>query len=66
MFLAYVTPHGRALADRRLYLSEATWCDQPDPLTAAGVPDDAGFATKPALARQMIAAAIEAGVPFGW
>nr|WP_230689037.1 IS701 family transposase [Micromonospora sp. WMMC415] len=66
MFLAYVTPHGRAMIDRRLYLPEATWCDQPDRLAAAGVPDQVGFATKPALARQMIATAIEAGVPVGW
>ncbi|WP_323373674.1 IS701 family transposase [Plantactinospora alkalitolerans] len=29
-------------------------------------PDDVGFATKPALARQMIAAALDAGVPVGW
>ncbi|GHJ53010.1 hypothetical protein Nm8I071_23170 [Nonomuraea sp. TT08I-71] len=32
----------------------------------AGVPDDIGFAPKPALARQMIAAALDAGVPFAW
>jgi SRSO17 transposase len=66
VFLAYRSPAGRALIDRRLYLPETTWCDQPDRLAAAGVPDDVGFATKPALARQMIAAAIEAGVPFAW
>ncbi|TWJ24482.1 SRSO17 transposase [Micromonospora endolithica] len=66
VFLAYVAPAGRAMIDRRLYLPETTWCDRPDRLAAAGVPDDVGFATKPALARQMIAAAIEAGVPFGW
>ncbi|MGA3565241.1 IS701 family transposase [Melissospora conviva] len=66
VFLAYVTPAGRAMIDRKLYLPETTWCDQPDRLAAAGVPDDVEFATKPALARQMIAAAIEAGVPFGW
>ncbi|MGN9895091.1 IS701 family transposase [Micromonospora sp. L31] len=66
VFLAYVTPAGRALIDRRLYLPETTWCDQPDRLAAAGIPDDIGFATKPALARQMIAAALDAGVPAGW
>ncbi|MGC4833355.1 IS701 family transposase [Micromonospora vinacea] len=66
VFLAYVSPAGRAMIDRRLYLPETTWCDRPERLTAAGVPDGVGFATKPALARQMIAAAIEAGVPFGW
>ncbi|AWS48996.1 IS701 family transposase [Streptosporangium sp. 'caverna'] len=66
VFLAYVTPAGRALIDRRLYLPETTWCDQPDRLAAAGVPDDIGFATKPGLARQMIAAALDAGVPASW
>ncbi|WP_344944955.1 IS701 family transposase [Sphaerisporangium flaviroseum] len=66
VFLAYVTPAGRALIDRRLYLPETTWCDQPDRLAAAGVPDDIEFATKPGLARQMIAAALDAGVPASW
>ncbi len=66
VFLAYVTPAGRAMIDRRLYLPETTWCEQPDRLAAAGVPDDVEFATKPALARQMIAAALEAGIPFAW
>nr|WP_157744582.1 IS701 family transposase [Micromonospora viridifaciens] len=66
VFLAYVSPLGRALIDRRLYLPEATWCEQPERLAAAGVPDQVGFATKPALARQMIDAALDAGVPAGW
>ncbi|MFC8850382.1 MULTISPECIES: IS701 family transposase [unclassified Micromonospora] len=66
VFLAYVSPAGRAMIDRRLYLPETTWCHQPDRLTAAGVPDGIGFATKPALARQMIAHALDAAVPFRW
>ncbi len=66
VFLAYVSPAGRAMIDRRLYLPETTWCDQPDRLAAAGVPDQVRFATKPALARQMITAAFDAGVPFRW
>ncbi len=66
VFLAYVSPLGRAMIDRRLYLPETTWCQQPDRLTAAGVPDQVEFATKPALARQMIAAALNANVPAGW
>ncbi|MCX4471328.1 IS701 family transposase [Micromonospora sp. NBC_01655] len=66
VFLAYVTGHGRAMIDRRLYLPQTTWCQQPQRLVAAGVPDEVGFATKPALARQMIAAALDADVPVGW
>ncbi len=63
VFLAYVSPTGRAMIDRRLYLPETSWCDRPDRLAAAGVPEEVGFATKPALARQMIAAALNAGAP---
>ncbi|WP_434971554.1 IS701 family transposase [Micromonospora peucetia] len=66
VFLAYVSPTGRAMIDHRLYLPETTWCDRPERRTAAGVPDDVGFATKPALARQMIAAALDAEIPFAW
>ncbi|MFE9690560.1 IS701 family transposase [Micromonospora sp. NPDC005806] len=66
VFLAYASPLGRGLIDRRLYLPETTWCDRPARRTAAGVPDEVGFATKPALARQMITAAVDAGVPARW
>lgn len=30
VFLAYVSPHGRALLDRRLYLPDAAWCADAD------------------------------------
>jgi SRSO17 transposase len=66
VFLAYAAPAGRALIDRRLYLPEATWCAQPVRRAAAGVPGHVGFATKPALARQMIDAALDAGTSAGW
>src|SRR5258706_15548782 len=33
---------------------------------AAGIGDDVGFATKPALAQKMIGRAVTAGVPFSW
>ena len=66
VFLAYTSPAGRALLDRRLYLPETSWCAQPARRAAAGVPEHIGFATKPALARQMIAAALDAPVPARW
>jgi hypothetical protein len=33
---------------------------------AAGVPETVRFATKPQIARRMLARVLEAGVPFGW
>ncbi|MFD8533125.1 IS701 family transposase [Streptosporangium canum] len=66
VFLAYATGRGRALVDRRLYLPEHTWLADPGRCRAAGVPGDAAFATKPALAAAMITAALEAGVPARW
>ncbi|MGI5285675.1 IS701 family transposase [Nonomuraea polychroma] len=66
VFLAYATPRGRALLDRRLYLPEHTWLADPDRCQAAGIPDETDFATKPALATAMMLAAIEAGVAARW
>ncbi|MEU7855542.1 IS701 family transposase [Nonomuraea sp. NPDC049141] len=66
VFLAYATPRGRALLDRRLYLPEHTWLADPGRCQGAGVPDETGFATKPALATAMLLAALEAGVQAAW
>ncbi|MEV0147101.1 MULTISPECIES: transposase [unclassified Nonomuraea] len=63
---ALVVPAGRALLDRRLYLPQHTWLADPDRCAAAGVPEQAAFATKPAPAGQMITAAVEAGVRADW
>jgi SRSO17 transposase len=57
VFLAYATAQGQTFLDRELYLPKE-W--------AAGVPETVGFLTKLQLARQMIARALAAGVPFGW
>ncbi|GLH99917.1 transposase [Phytohabitans aurantiacus] len=66
VFLAYCSPRGRGLIDRRIYLPEGTWCAQPTRRTTAGIPKQIRFATKPALATQMITDAIQAGAPAGW
>jgi len=65
VFAAYVADRGHAFIDRRLYLPEA-WTATPARLTAAHVPAEVGFATKPRLAAGMIERAIRAGVPFAW
>ena len=65
VFAAYVSRHGHAFIDRALYLPKA-WTDDPARLVAAHVPPEAGFATKPSLARRMIESAMAAEVPFAW
>jgi len=65
VFLSYASRHGRALIDRRLYVPRS-WIDDPDRCAGAGIPTDVGFATKPALAWQMIAAALAAGIIVGF
>ncbi len=53
------------MIDRELYLPKS-WTGDPGRCAAAGVPDDVGFATKPALARVMLARALDARVPARW
>jgi SRSO17 transposase len=65
VFLGYVTPKGRALIDRELYLPK-DWAGEADRREAAGVPGEVTFATKLVLARRMIERAVAAGVPAAW
>lgn len=65
VFAAYASAKGHAFIDRALYLPKA-WSDDPARRATAHVPEDIAFATKPQLARSMIARAIAAGVPFAW
>jgi SRSO17 transposase len=66
-FLAYVTPgRDRVLLDRRLYLPQESWVADPARCAEAGVPPEVAFTTRPAQAREMIEAALGAGVPFAW
>jgi SRSO17 transposase len=64
-FLAYGSRTGHALIDRRLYLPEA-WARDTGRRRAAKIPGDVVFRTKPAIAREMVARALDAGVPCGW
>jgi SRSO17 transposase len=65
VFLAYASGKGHALIDRELYLPQE-WAEDPARRKAAGIPHEVAFATKPELARRMIARAIAADVPFAW
>ncbi len=53
--------HGQALIDRRLHLPKARAGDA-GRRAKTGIPDDAGSATRPAIARRMIARSPDAGV----
>jgi len=65
VYLAYAAPSGSAFIDRALYLPRSWTCD-PVRCRAAGIPEDVTFATKPALATEMITRALDAGAPAGW
>jgi SRSO17 transposase len=65
VFLAYASQDGAAFIDRALYLPRE-WTDDRGRRTEAGVPEATCFATKIALAQQMLARAFEADVPARW
>ena len=67
MFLAYVSPLGRALVDKRLYLPES-WTSDKDRCEAAGVPEERqGYRSKTQLALEMLQRALERGhLRAGW
>src|SRR5512132_4061540 len=65
VYLVYATDAGHAMIDRELYVPRG-WIKDPERLQAAGVPDQVGFATKPALAKAMLGRALDAGVPAAW
>jgi hypothetical protein len=65
VYLTYAGRGGHALIDRRLYLPKS-WAGDPARRAAARIPEDVQFATKPALATEMIGAALDAGVPAAW
>ncbi|WP_408735455.1 transposase [Acidocella aminolytica] len=64
-FLAYASRCGQALIDRQLYLPEA-WVNAAERRNAAAIPEEISFLTKPAIARDMITAALDTGMPCAW
>ena len=65
VYLTYASAAGHALIDRELYLPRV-WADDTGRSERAGVPDEVKFATKPALATEMITRALDAGVAARW
>jgi SRSO17 transposase len=66
VYLTYAAPRGHALIDRALYLPRC-WAENPDRCDNAGIPENKRcFATKPALARALIARTVAAEVPAAW
>ena len=63
VFLAYASPQGYALLDRRLYLPEEWLTDEAYAVRrkACGIPETATFTTKPMLGWSMIEAIQQAG-----
>jgi len=66
VFAALSDGNGGALIDGRLYLPE-TWTSDGDRCREAKIPiAQQGYRSKPQLALEMIARAVETGVKFGW
>jgi SRSO17 transposase len=65
VYLVYASDVGHAMIDRELYVPRG-WINDPDRCQAAGIPDQVGFATKPALATRMLSRALDAEVPAAW
>src|SRR4028118_1755844 len=61
VFAAYASRWGHALIDRQLYLPRE-WAEDAARRERASVPPEIAFATKPALARVMIARALDTGL----
>ena len=65
VYLVYSARAGHAAIDRELYVPRS-WTEDRQRCASAGIPAAVGFATKPALAAQMIARALDSGVAARW
>ena len=67
IFLAYVSPLGRALVDKRLYLPKG-WTSDPGRCAGAGVPEARrGYRSKTELALELLERALQLGhLEAGW
>ena len=62
VFASYASRYGHALIDRRLYLPKA-WAEDGARRARAHIPDEVRFATKPAMACDMVAGILDEGIP---
>ena len=65
VFVSCASRFGHALVDRQLYLPKV-WAQDNKRRTRASVPEDIDFATKPEIAREMVARTLDAGLPCAW
>jgi SRSO17 transposase len=65
VFLAYASRFGQALIDRRLYLPK-DWSADTAARAKTQVPQAVSFATKPQIACDLIATALDSGMPCAW
>jgi SRSO17 transposase len=65
VFLAYASAQGHTLIDRELYLPKE-WTGDPNRCEIAGIPEQREFATKPALAREMLQRAFDANLSVAY
>jgi SRSO17 transposase len=65
VYLTHAGAAGHALIDRELYRPRV-WADDTARRDQAGVPAEVTFATKPALATEMITRALDAGIGARW
>jgi SRSO17 transposase len=65
VYLAYSSRRGHAAIDRELYVPRS-WITDAARCRLAGIPEEIGFATKPALALRMIDRTLDAGIRASW
>jgi len=65
VYLVYSAKAGHAAIDRELYIPRS-WTEDRQRCASAGIPEQIGFVTKPALAARMITRALDSGVPARW
>jgi len=65
-FLAYASSKGHVFLDRRLYLPEKEWCENPERRKEAVIPEEVVFRTKPQHGIEMLEHSFGLRVPIKW